>query len=372
MKDQTLHLGIQQRVLPAYRIPFFDMLAQEYAGKVSIFYGLPRAHEMLETNAVPQVALHTKGNNLHIFTGKFYLCWQLGLMRWLKQWQPDVLIMEANPRYPASRQAIRWMKKHQRKVIGWGLGSPTTQGFLGAARMQERSRFIQCFDALITYSQQGAEEYSRSGYPCDRIFVAPNATAARPTAPAPERSLRYEFNQPQVLFVGRLQERKRADVLIDACANLPEELRPQLHIVGDGPVKNSLMQLAQERYPQTKFYGALHGKELASLFQKADLFVLPGTGGLAVQEAMSYALPVIVGEADGTQSDLVRPENGWMLKRGDADELAEKIQEALQDIPALRKKGTTSFCIVRDEVNLERMLAVFTKAIEAVVKGNEA
>ena len=42
-------------------------------------------------------------------------------------------------------------------------------------------------------------------------------------------------------------------------------------------------------------------------FAGADLFVLPGTGGLAVQEAMSYALPVIVAKGDGTQEDLVRP-----------------------------------------------------------------
>jgi len=370
MKDQPLHIGIQQRVLPVYRIPFFDKLAEQYLGKVSVFYGLPRSHEMLETNAVPQIALHTRGRNLHFFSGQFYLCWQFGFIQWLQSWQPDVLIMEANPRYPNSRRAIRWIKNHHRKVIGWGLGSPTTKGFFGKLRMNQRRKFVQPFDALITYSQQGAEEYSALGFPKERIFVAPNAAAARPTISPPKRPLKFELNQPQVLFVGRLQERKRVDMLIEACAKLSQEVQPQLHIVGDGPAKSTLLQLAQACYPGTKFYGAMHGKELAALFQKADLFVLPGTGGLAVQEAMSYALPVIVGEADGTQSDLVRPENGWVLNTGDVEVLARIMAEALHDIAALRKKGSASFAIVRDDVNIETMLAAFEKAIGTVMKGS--
>lgn len=370
MKEQPLHIGIQQRVLPVYRVPFFDKLAENYLGKVSVFYGLPRNHEMLETNAVPQIALHVRGRNLHLFSGQFYLCWQFGFMQWLQSWQPDVLIMEANPRYPSSRCATRWMKAHHRKVIGWGLGSPTSQDFLGKLRMNQRRKFIHQFDALITYSQQGAKEYSALGFPKGRIFVAPNAAAARPTTIPPERPLKFEFNQPQILFVGRLQERKRVDVLIEACAKLPQELQPSLHIVGDGPARSALVQLAHSLYPNTKFYGAMHGKELATLFQKADLFVLPGTGGLAVQEAMSYGLPVIVGEADGTQSDLVRSENGWVLNTGSVEELTTRMAEALQDIRALRKKGSASFAIVRDDVNLEAMLAAFEKAIGTVMKGS--
>jgi len=368
MKEQPLHIGIQQRVLPAYRIPFFDMLAEHYRGKVSVFYGKARRHEMLQTNAVPEVALHQRGKNIHLFKGQFYLCWQLGLMQWLQAWKPDVLIMEANPRYLSSRRAIRWMKAHRRKVIGWGLGSPATHGLFGRLRMKQRRKFIRQFDVLITYSQQGAEEYQALGYAGEYIFVAPNAVAARPTNNPPERPMHYEFNQPQVLFVGRLQERKRVDMLIDACAQLPQETRPQLHIVGDGPARNELQQLAQMRCPDAKFYGAMHGKELAALFKKADLFVLPGTGGLAVQEAMSYALPVIVGEADGTQSDLVRSENGWMLQAGGVNELVQIMRDALHDITTLRKKGSASYTIVRDEVNLEAMVAAFEKAIITVMK----
>jgi glycosyltransferase involved in cell wall biosynthesis len=87
-----------------------------------------------------------------------------------------------------------------------------------------------------------------------------------------------------------------------------------------------------------------------------------------VQEAMSYALPVIVGEADGTQSNLVRSDNGWVMQHGNAEELADILREALRDIANLRKKGSASYAIVRDEVNLEAMVRAFEQAIITVMK----
>ncbi|MFN8426382.1 MAG: glycosyltransferase [Anaerolineales bacterium] len=64
---------------------------------------------------------------------------------------------------------------------------------------------------------------------------------------------------------------------------------------------------------------------------------LPGTGGLAVQEAMSYGLPVIVAQGDGTQDDLVRKENGWQVPPDDFDALVATMKDALSDAARLRE-----------------------------------
>ena len=82
--------------------------------------------------------------------------------------------------------------------------------------------------------------------------------------------------------------RQRIDSLLRACAELGTN--PRLMIVGDGPERAAMQSLAKEIYPSAEFIGAKHGMELKSYFAQADLFVLPGTGGLAVQEAMSYGL----------------------------------------------------------------------------------
>ncbi|HEY6072779.1 MAG TPA: glycosyltransferase, partial [Anaerolineales bacterium] len=81
-------------------------------------------------------------------------------------------------------------------------------------------------------------------------------------------------------------------------------------------------------YPAAEFIGARHDEELRPYFSAADLFVLPGTGGLAVQEAMSNALPVIVAQGDGTQDDLVRAGNGWQVPPDDFDALLAALKLA--------------------------------------------
>ena len=129
-----------------------------------------------------------------------------------------------------------------------------------------------------------------------------------------------------------------------------------------------LENLANEIYPHARFYGAQHGAQLGKHLRSADLFVMPGSGGLAVQEAMSFGLPVIVGVADGTQADLVREENGWLLADDSIQTLKDTLASALLDINALRKKGSASYRIVCQEINLENMVAVFSRAIEKVME----
>jgi glycosyltransferase involved in cell wall biosynthesis len=172
--------------------------------------------------------------------------------------------------------------------------------------------------------------------------------------------------QPVLLFVGRLQARKRIDNLLHACAALPEGLRPRLWIIGDGPARPDLESLASHIYPQAQFTGEVRGPELDRYFAMADLFVLPGTGGLAVQQAMSFGLPVIVAQGDGTQDDLVRDENGWRILPDDLPALTQALQAALSDPRRLRLMGQASYRIVSDQVNLERMVEVFIQALTAV------
>lgn len=357
-------LGVQQRVLPAYRVPLFDALAAACPQGLSLFAGQARPQEMIEAGVEPKLARLTRANNLHLLGGKFYLCWQRGLLRWLNQAQPEVLIVEANPRYLRTPEAVSWMHARGRKVIGWGLGAPG-----GSWRDALRRRFLRQFDALITYSAQGREEYIRAGFAAERVFVAPNAVTHRPTQPAPQRAEHFAAEGAQVLFVGRLQARKRLDVLLRACALLPAEVQPRLTIVGDGPARAELESLAAQVYPRAQFAGARHGAELEPFFAAADLFVLPGTGGLAVQQAMSHALPVMVAEADGTQVDLVRPENGWMLPPGDLGGLTDSLRDALSDVHRLRRMGLASYRIVAEEINLENMVRVFADAVCAVGEG---
>ncbi|MPM41455.1 D-inositol-3-phosphate glycosyltransferase [bioreactor metagenome] len=363
MNELDIRLGLQQRVLPEYRVPFLESLACVASRGMSVFAGQPRPVESIKTDANLSCARFVEAKNLHLGTGSFYTCVQTNFLDWLNQWQPDALIVEANPRYLTTPHAIHWMHTRKRPVIGWGLGAPRGSGLEAALRR----RFLHSLDAIVAYSNTGAEQYVQQGIAPERVFVAANAVAHKPTQEALQRPLHYAHGKPTLLYVGRLQQRKRLDVLIQACALLPESLQPRLMLVGDGPVRAELEALAARVYPSAEFAGAHHGQELEPFYAAADLFVLPGTGGLAVQQAMAHSLPVLVGEADGTQSELVRPENGWILNDMTPAHLAAALERALLDLPCLRQMGLVSYRVVAEEVNIEKMVESFTKAIQSVL-----
>ncbi len=358
-------LALQQRVLPNYRAPFFDLLASACDKGLALFTGLPRVDEGITPALKLRVAKYRLGTNVHLFRGPRYLCYQRGLIDWLKAEDPDALVVEANPRYLSTPAAVKWMHARGRRVIGWGLGAPSPQPLSHwerGAGVRVWSRFLTQFDALISYSQRGADEYTALGFPREKIFVAHNSVSLPPES-KPDRGP-LAVDRVTILFVGRLQARKRVDFLLRACAQMPNS--PRLVIVGDGPERAGLESVAREVYPSAEFIGARHGTELKPYFTEADLFVLPGTGGLAVQEAMSYGLPVIVAKGDGTQDDLVRAGNGWQIPPDDFDALITTMKNALSDGTRLRKMGEESYRIVAEVINIQKMVEVFVRALNSI------
>jgi glycosyltransferase involved in cell wall biosynthesis len=364
-----VRVGLQQRVLPAYRAPFFERLAAVLPNGLGVFAGQPLPQEQIPQAERLQGAHWVPAANRNLFdpSSSLYLCWQPGLLAWLADWDPGLLVVEANPRYPSTRQAIRWMHARRRPVIGWGLGAPPLSGLLAGPRRAERQNLLDTLDGMLAYSRRGAEEYRALGFPPERVFVASNAALPRPSWPAPQRP-DYLQKKPLILFVGRLQARKRLDLLFEACAALPQELQPQVVVVGDGPARPDFEAAARRSYPQVTFAGEQRGPALEPYFREADLFVLPGTGGLAVQQAMAYALPVIVARGDGTQEDLVQPGSGWLIPADDRQALVSSLAEALDDIPRLRRMGQAAYRVVAEQINVDQMASAFLGAIHSILK----
>lgn len=361
-------VGLIQRVKPNYRVPFFNELASRCAGGFFLAAGQP-----LDSESIPDDADLSNGRFKKIRNTYFkdpsrsaFLCYQNNLTKWLLETNPSVLIIEANFRYLSSNAAIRWMTTRGRPVIGWGLGAKEVPGVVGKLR----NNFLSQFNALIAYSTIGAQEYARTGFDRKDIFIAKNAVISSPKDGIRRRKV--EDRPIRILFVGRLQPRKNVDRLIQAVGMIDEPKRPVLHIVGDGPEMGPLRKLAGEILPSAVFTGHLEGAELENEFFLADLFVLPGTGGLAVQQAIAYGLPVIVERGDGTQNDLVTQENGWLLEGASVTELTRVLEEAIDGSVHLDEMGARSFQIARDEINIQTMADVFVSALEHVASEKKA
>lgn len=368
-------VGIQQRVLPAYRAPFFDSLARALPGKLSIFAGAPRPGEAIPQADSLQAATWVKAVNRYLGRGKFSAIWQSGWREWLVAADPELVIFEAHPQLLTNRAILNWMRTRGRPVIGWSLG-PVREGkdALGILRS-----FYRQFSALVVYSQDASKGFQNIGISAEKIFIAPNSVDSSfadallrvPNAQAQARAELGLGPRPVILSVGRLVPQKRIDALLRACARLGNEC--QLLIVGDGPDRARLELMAQKIFPAARFTGDLRGEALGKCFLAGDFFVMPGTGGLALQEAMLYGKPVAAAEADGSQRDLIREsENGWLLPPGDDEALLRVMREALDNPRRLEEMGAASRKIVRDTATMEKMVDGFLRAMRYALAGGEA
>jgi glycosyltransferase involved in cell wall biosynthesis len=141
-----------------------------------------------------------------------------------------------------------------------------------------------------------------------------------------------------VLFVGALNVEKKVDVLINAFKQFVGDTRAnaKLVIVGEGSDRNRLEALtAQGLKADIEFTGKVI-EGVARYFLMADIFVLPGLGGLAVSEAMAYGVPVIASIGDGCEQDLLADGGGILDESLDELSLVGHLKSLYED-PKLRR-----------------------------------
>jgi glycosyltransferase involved in cell wall biosynthesis len=107
---------------------------------------------------------------------------------------------------------------------------------------------------------------------------------------------------------------------------------------------------------------ALHWKRWQRRFTRPLNFPAPNTG----RNWPFIFLPLIIGQGDGTNDDLVRTKNGWRILPDNLEALAGTLKQALSDAKRLRAMGAESYRIVAEEINLEKMVGVFVEALNSV------
>ena len=130
---------------------------------------------------------------------------------------------------------------------------------------------------------------------------------------------------------GVLEEGKRHRFIIKAFAKLVAFYdNVQLGIIGDGPLRKDLQELADKLHvsDKVKFYGTRLREEIATIYSSCDCFVLPSafeTFGVSYIEAMAAGLPVIATRCGGPE-DFVNEDNGILVPIDDAEALARAME----------------------------------------------
>lgn len=209
-------------------------------------------------------------------------------------------------------------------------------------------RIVRGSDAVTVISSYTGERLRRL-VPGARPVTIPFGATVEPKEPLPSPA-RPPGGPFEVLFVGRLVERKGVHVLLEALSRLEDPPPVRLRVVGDGPERGALEARAARLGVggRVRFEGFVPREELEARFAGCDAFVLPAvvdvkgdTEGLGVVllEAMSYGKPVVASAAGGIV-DIVRDgRNGLLVPPGDAEALAAALRALRDDPPRAREMG---------------------------------
>jgi len=149
--------------------------------------------------------------------------------------------------------------------------------------------------------------------------------------------------EKKILFVGRLVERKGVEYLIKAFYEIEKDFPEyKLHIVGDGPLKSSLISMVHRLGIQDKveFLGFVSNEKLIEEYLTSTLFVLPAiidsrgdTEGLGVVlvEAMYFGLPIVASSVGGIKDIVKNGYNGLLVKEKSIEELVVAMKKLLEN-----------------------------------------
>lgn len=159
-----------------------------------------------------------------------------------------------------------------------------------------------------------------------------------------------------VLFFGRLETTKGADLLLDIAARLSPQ---RLVIVGDGSRREHLARAAHERrLANVEFRGMLHGAALHAAIGAAQCVIVPSLWpeafGLTCVEALAHATPVVA-SAIGGMLDTVRDGvDGFLVPPGDVAAMVDRVRRLTTDPALARRMG---------EAGRQRMASAFSADI---------
>jgi glycosyltransferase involved in cell wall biosynthesis len=181
---------------------------------------------------------------------------------------------------------------------------------------------------------------------------------------------------PVIAFLGRLVTTKSVGTLIEAAGILRrEKMRFSLLIVGDGPERAALEELANaEQLNGMVHFTGRRADELDAAIARASIAVVPSLGGevfgLVVAENMLRGLPVVASDLGAFQE--VLGSTGLTFETSNASALAAQIRRLLDD-PALRASlGRQARQRAMALCNLQRMLEAHESVYRDVVPARPA
>lgn len=327
--DQTpLNVAVITPNLAHYRRELFRLL--DSSSDVTIHhYSDKRDRSGIASISVGELERFNPVKNVYL--GPFM--WQRGVARAATVADHDAYIFTGDVNYLSTWVASAIARIRGRDVYHWTIGWHRPEG--GIKRLIRRS-FYSLSTAMMVYGDHERDLSIQHGVPAHKVHVIYNSVTATPSTVAAD--LKMEGKEFAVGVIARLTAAKKINLLLDAVAILRKQKHGlRIVIIGDGPEKNKLQNLAKMHDLDVEFLGALHDEpSIARFYARVLATVIPSAAGLSTIQSLAHGVPVITDDDIDSQmpeaSAVVPGLTGERFRSGSADSLAVAIESVLRKV----------------------------------------
>ncbi len=214
------------------------------------------------------------------------------------------------------------------------------------AKMVERIAYTFADAAIVT--SQKDKNYVALQYNYKHINLIPNSVDTHTFYP--QNTVKKEKT---LCFVGRLSEEKNLFSLIRALKNTGIGLT----LIGDGKLKQQLLECAKENKVHAQFYGIIPNNKLPEMLNQFEVFILPSYfegSPKALLEAMACGLCVIGTNVEGIREVIQNNRNGFLCDTN-VDSLRSTILSVFEDNAARHKVKNNAATFIMNNYSLDRL-----------------
>ncbi len=290
--------------------------------------------------------------------------------------KPSVIVTEGGQNTINNIQ-IKWYSRLFRvPYIQWDLG----KGYQDFGNSLGRRIYMRIYKSIANhakliygYNSISKKYFESLGISSEKIVVLNNTADTHTLKKVIESSSKklpedmakqYDPNKKYIIFVGSLLPTKRIEDFAEIMTKLNGEYT--LLIVGSG--KEEYTQSLKEIFKDIDciFLGYKRPEELLPYYNISLFCILPGLGGLSINQAMAYGLPVLCTHADGAEEDVVRnDETGYIYKN--IDDAVRYIRSKTNE--DWKHMGKNASELMFGDFSLEKECERFIEGIKTIANG---
>ncbi|MBQ2210720.1 MAG: glycosyltransferase [Prevotella sp.] len=369
MKEDKNNICLITNIGTHYRLPIFTKMAEEFS--CSFFLGdkLDTEIKTFEYSNLPGF----KKELTNIFFHNFY--WQSGSVKLI--FLPyKYYILDGEPYCLSSWIILLLAKLCGKETIAW------THGWYGRESVIKKvikKVFYKLHSRLLIYSDYAIRLMEDVGIPSEKMFCIANSLDSykekgiRDTLQVTDIYQQHFHNEsPTIIYCGRIQKRKKLEILIDCIEQLKAEgHRVNVIMVGEDVDNVNIEAYAEEHRVggQVWMYGPCYDDNiLAELFYNASVCVSPGNVGLTAIHSLSFGCPVITHGDFPYQMpefEAIKPGvTGDFYERGSITDLKNKIKKWITiSAPEREKTRMEAFKEIDTKWNIDYQINILKKVL---------